>query len=83
MGKIIEKTVGAFDAKTHLSEILEKVQKGLEFTITKHGKPIAKIVPIKNKQNDLDYILKEFENIRKSVKGKVNIKSYINEGRKY
>jgi len=36
-------TVGAFDAKTHLSELLERVEKGEEFTITRHGKPVAKL----------------------------------------
>ena len=38
-------TVGAFDAKTHLSKLLERVAGGEEVVITKHGKPIARIVP--------------------------------------
>jgi prevent-host-death family protein len=33
--------VGAYEAKTHLSELLEKVEAGEEITITKHGTPIA------------------------------------------
>ena len=41
--------VGAYEAKTHLSELLEKVEGGEEFTITKHGSPIAKLVPIRKK----------------------------------
>lgn len=40
-------TVGAFQAKTHLSELLEKVEAGEEITITRHGAPIAKLVPVK------------------------------------
>lgn len=40
-------TVGAYEAKTHLSELLEKVEAGEEITITKHGAPIAKLVPVK------------------------------------
>ena len=39
-------TVGAFEAKTHLSELLQKVEAGREFTITRHGKPVAKLTPI-------------------------------------
>ena len=39
--------VGAYEAKTHLSELLEKVEAGEEITITKHSAPVAKLVPIK------------------------------------
>ena len=38
-------TIGAYEAKTHLSELLEKVEAGEEITITKHGVPVAKLVP--------------------------------------
>ena len=41
--------VGAYEAKTHLSELLEKVEAGEEFTITKHGSPVAKLVPVRKK----------------------------------
>ncbi|HEX4075778.1 MAG TPA: type II toxin-antitoxin system prevent-host-death family antitoxin [Candidatus Acidoferrales bacterium] len=39
-------TVGAYQAKTHLSELLEKVEAGEEIVITRHGSPVAKLVPI-------------------------------------
>ena len=39
-------TVGAFAAKTHLSALLDRVARGEEVTITKHGKPVAKLVPL-------------------------------------
>lgn len=38
-------TVGAFEAKTKFSELLEAVGRGAEITITKHEKPVAKLVP--------------------------------------
>lgn len=38
-------TVGAYDAKTHFSELIEKVEAGEEFTITRHGMPVARLVP--------------------------------------
>jgi prevent-host-death family protein len=38
-------TVGSFEAKTHLPQLLERVAKGEEFTITEHGKPVARLVP--------------------------------------
>ena len=34
-------TVGAYDAKTRFSELLERVETGAEITITKHGTPVA------------------------------------------
>lgn len=38
-------TVGAFEAKTKFSELLEQVSQGAEITITRHEKPVAKLVP--------------------------------------
>lgn len=38
-------TVGAFEAKTHLSTLLERVSRGEEVLITRHGKAIARLVP--------------------------------------
>ena len=38
-------TVGAFDAKTHLSELLDRAEKGETITITRHGKPVARLMP--------------------------------------
>lgn len=40
------KSVGAFEAKTRLSELLERVSRGEEITITKHERPIARLVPV-------------------------------------
>ena len=37
--------IGVFEAKTKLSELLRRVENGEEFTITKHGHPIARLVP--------------------------------------
>lgn len=38
-------SIGAFDAKTHLSQLLERVSKGESFEITRRGRPIARLVP--------------------------------------
>ena len=45
-------TVGAFEAKTHLSSLLDRVAEGEEVVITKHGKPVAHVVPIPAEQVD-------------------------------
>lgn len=38
-------SIGAFDAKTRLSELLERVARGETIQITKHGHPVARLVP--------------------------------------
>lgn len=38
-------TVGAYEAKTHLSRLLDLVARGERVTITKHGRPVAVLVP--------------------------------------
>ncbi len=38
-------TVGAYEAKTHLAKLLERVSKGERITITKHGVPVAVLHP--------------------------------------
>ena len=38
-------TIAAFDAKTRLSELLDRAARGETFQITKHGRPVGKLVP--------------------------------------
>jgi prevent-host-death family protein len=38
-------TIGAFEAKTKLSELLDRVEQGEEIVITRRGKPAARLVP--------------------------------------
>jgi len=37
--------VGAFEAKTHLGQLLDRVEAGEQITITRHGKPVARLMP--------------------------------------
>ncbi len=39
-------TVGAYEAKTHLSRLPERVEQGETITIPRHGKPVARLVPV-------------------------------------
>jgi prevent-host-death family protein len=38
-------SVGAYDAKTRLSELLDRVERGEQIVITRHGKAVARLVP--------------------------------------
>ncbi len=41
-----KRAIGAFEAKTHLSELLDRAAGGEEIIITKRGKPVARLVPM-------------------------------------
>ncbi len=43
------KVVGALEAKNRLGRLLDLVEQGEEITITRHGKGVARIVPIRSK----------------------------------
>jgi len=42
---LMESTIGAYEAKTRLPQLLERVEAGEEITITRHGHPVARLVP--------------------------------------
>lgn len=39
-------SIGAFEAKTHLSELLEQVRLGRTYRITRRGRPVAELRPL-------------------------------------
>ena len=39
--------IGAFEAKTHLPRLLQRVQAGERFVITKHNRPVAELIPFR------------------------------------
>ena len=41
-------TIGAFEAKTHLPKLLDRVARGESITITRHGRPVAHLVPVES-----------------------------------
>ena len=77
--------VGAYEAKTHLSELLEKVAAGEEITITRHGAPIARLVPMK-KDASPEERAAAIKRIHKLASGLslrgLKIKDLISEGRR-
>jgi prevent-host-death family protein len=77
-------TFGAFEAKTHFSALLEKVEQGEEIIITKHGKAIAKLVPLlapKISAQEAVNHLKQFQIDNALVLG-MDWKTLRDEGRK-
>ena len=43
-------TVNVYEAKTHLSQLLARVEHGEEITISRHGRPVARLVPHVSRQ---------------------------------
>jgi prevent-host-death family protein len=62
-------SIGSFDAKTHLSEYLERVRQGESFLISRHGKAIAELKPVGSKQENLAQILGNCSALRKRLAG--------------
>lgn len=61
--------VGAFDAKTHLSSLLDKVMRGEEVLITRRGTPVARLVPAKKaEQEDAHAVVDELRTLRAGMK---------------
>ena len=86
------KQVGIFDAKTHLSSLVDEVEKGGEIIITRHGKPVAKLVRAEKPDDRLSpeqvekrrQALKELREIGLQLKINATheqIKAWIEEGR--
>ena len=77
-------TVGAYEAKTHLPKLLERVLKGERITITKHGVPVAVLQsPDPEKAFDIKSVITELRNLRsKHSLGGLSIREKIEEGRR-
>ncbi len=52
--------VGLFDAKTHFSEYVARAEAGEEVIITRHNKPVAKIVPLHAKPTAPAQVIPKF-----------------------
>ena len=77
-------TVGAYEAKTHFSDLLERAAQGEEITITRRGEEVAKLVPAKPRHSraEVRAAMERMDRKRQGVTlGGLRIKDLINEGR--
>jgi len=80
------RSIGAFEAKNRLSELLVAVENGEEVTITKHGRPVAKLVPVSTRDPArIAAAIAELRQLRKHVRlgADETIRDLIDEGRRY
>ncbi len=74
--------IGAYEAKTHLPKLLERVQKGERFVITKHGRPVAELIPVAAR--DVDSIRQAIADVRdirrRLARRGIRLKSLLRSG---
>ena len=81
--------VGAFEAKTKLAELLDKVEAGESVTITRRGKEVARLVAVKSadEQARLQALIDEIKRTRvgkdRGAKPGSTIPELIKAGRRY
>ncbi len=76
--------VGAYEAKTHLPKLLERVAKGYRVTITKHGIPVAVLEPYDPEKNvDVKGVIEQLKKFRKGKRLQgLSLREMIEEGRR-
>lgn len=79
-------TIGAFEAKTKFSELLSRVaESGAEFVITKHDRPIARLVPAvkSHSHEEAAKAVTEWRRQRKRCRLRgLRVKDLVSEGRR-
>ena len=81
-------TMGFYEARTHLSEVLDHVAKGRKVLITRRGKPAALITPPPRQvQRDVRHVVQEMLEFRDregpTLSGQVTIRELIDGGRRF
>jgi prevent-host-death family protein len=80
-----QRQIGTFEAKTHFSQIIGKVEHGEDFVITRRGKPVAKIIPFKQEPEmtrvEAFEQLMEMRKLYRGKPGSFNVREAIEEGR--
>ncbi len=78
--------VQASDAKAHLPSLLDEVERGETIIISRHGKPIARLVPeADRRQAEIDRAIEGIKALRQRT-GKISVEELISaghEGHKY
>jgi prevent-host-death family protein len=78
------RTVGAYEAKTHLSQLIDEVTRGEQVAITKNGTPVALLVPVPSRQRpDPREVIRQLREFRRGITlGGLSTREMIEEGRR-
>jgi prevent-host-death family protein len=80
--------ISAFEAKTHLSELLREAEQGRSFVISRRGKVVARLVPPDRDERRQDWrqVIRSFRDLRERIAkktGQINVRGLIEEGRRF
>ncbi len=77
-------SIGAFEAKTHFASLLERVAKGEEIIITRHGTPVAKLGPVStiNRERRKEAITRLKEFCKGQTLGDLTVRELRDQGRR-
>ena len=76
-------SIGAYEAKTHLPRLLAEVEAGNSVTITKHGRPVARLVPVSPRSTSPESTIAALRAARAGVhRGDDSVRDMIEEGRR-
>jgi len=77
-------TIGIFEAKQKLSELVERAAQGEEILITRRGKGRARLVGVPDKRKrSLQEIFDSFAQVRIKLPKGMTVKDLIEEGRRF
>jgi prevent-host-death family protein len=76
--------IGAFEARARLSALLDRVESGDEVVITRHGRPVARLVPTNRVDEDgATETVEQLKALRKGATlGGLSWKAFRDEGRR-
>jgi len=75
--------LGAYEAKTHLPQLLKRVEEGETFIITRHGRPVAELRPVNIRSKEKRRaIIERMKSFQKTHTLDASIRDLIEEGRK-
>ncbi len=78
------KQVGVYEAKTHLPRLLDEVERGETITITRHGRPVARVVPVRGRQRTVGEAIEAIREFRKGHRlDGITTRELIEEGRRH
>jgi prevent-host-death family protein len=74
--------IGAYEAKTHLPKLLEQVEKGERFIITRHGRAVAELAPVGQRSgSDVRRAIKDLHSLRDELARRgVRMSDLLREG---
>ena len=77
------KQIGVYDAKTHLTRLLDEVERGETVEITRHGRPVARLVPVPSarRRSQLE-VIESIGEFSRTHSLDFDPRELINEGRK-